>query len=159
FAKIRSCLNILSTEHVEYIHKTGSKMTTVIPGTNFVQFMYYLESLILQLFEKHNEYGPDILIYINNNLTNNQPLKEQFHVLLQTAYKLQHDAKYKNQPLLLGDHIHLSEEVETLDQLKVWARDDGAKETFEKAFTLVELKALIQAFQTDTVELKGRKKS
>ncbi|CAG8514605.1 5274_t:CDS:1 [Ambispora leptoticha] len=46
-----------------------------------------------------------------------------------------------------------------LDQLKIWTRGDGTKDTFEKVFTLAELKALIQAFQTESIELKGRKKS
>ncbi|CAG8856913.1 17051_t:CDS:1, partial [Gigaspora margarita] len=53
FMKISSCLNALSTENVEYEGNTHSKKTTIIPGTEFVQFMYYLESLVLQLFEKH----------------------------------------------------------------------------------------------------------
>ncbi|CAG8459097.1 2844_t:CDS:1, partial [Gigaspora margarita] len=71
FAKIKSYLDALSSEHVEYVHSTYSKTTTVIPGDDFIQFMYYLEFFILQLFEKHIEYGSDILIYINNNLVNN----------------------------------------------------------------------------------------
>src|SRR6185437_12270089 len=94
FIKMRSCLNALSTEHVEYEYNTCSKKTTIIPGVDFVQFMYYLESLVIQLFEKHTEYGPDILIYINNNLTNNQPLKEQFHTLLQKSYEHQYDTNH-----------------------------------------------------------------
>jgi len=100
FMKMRSCLNALSTENMEYKYNTRSKKTTITPGADFVQFMYYLESLVIQLFEKHTEYGPDILIYINNNLTNNQPLKEQFHTLLQKSYEHQYDTN------------HLSEEDE-----------------------------------------------
>ncbi|CAG8648571.1 24811_t:CDS:1, partial [Dentiscutata erythropus] len=60
-------------------------------------------SLVLQLFDKHIEYGPDILIYINNCVTNKQPLKEQFHTLLQKSYKLQ---CYTN------DENHLSGDTE-----------------------------------------------
>ncbi|CAG8689648.1 14116_t:CDS:2, partial [Racocetra persica] len=111
FTKIISCLNVLSFEDIEYVCDTRSKMTTIIPGADFIQFMYYLESLILQLFEKYIEYGPNILIYINNNLLSNQPLKEQFNNLLQIAYKIQSE----NQKLLsksIYDHIQLSKETE-----------------------------------------------
>ncbi|CAG8818849.1 7326_t:CDS:2, partial [Dentiscutata erythropus] len=108
FAKIKSCLDALSSEDVEYVYSTYSKTTTVITGNDFIQFMYYLESLILQLFEKHIEYGPDILIYINNNLVNNQPLKKQFNNLLQVAYELH----YKSLPEFTNDHIQLSKEAE-----------------------------------------------
>ncbi|CAG8808740.1 14973_t:CDS:2, partial [Racocetra persica] len=75
FAKIKSCLDALSSEH---------------------------------LFEKHIEYGPDILIYINNNLVNNQPLKKQFNNLLQVAYELH----YKSLPEFTNDYIQLSKEAE-----------------------------------------------
>lgn len=231
FAKIKLCLNVLSSEHVEYIYDTRSKTTTIIPGTNFTQFMYYLESLILQLFEKHIEYGPNILIYINNNLLGNQPLKEQFNGLLQIAYKLQYEDQELPSELIRGD-IQLTKETENylltrlinvymrsrqrswrrfmeyipekgssslrenvkamnadlkknateedkpkkkcvtfkkgmlpedldlaLCQLKIWARDNGAKSAFEKAFTLPDLKTLIQAFQNEPVKIKGKKKS
>ncbi|CAG8809440.1 46357_t:CDS:1, partial [Gigaspora margarita] len=46
-----------------------------------------------------------------------------------------------------------------LAQLKIWAHGDGAKNAFEKAFTLSELKILVQAFQAKPLELKGKKKS
>ncbi|CAG8807033.1 31140_t:CDS:2 [Gigaspora margarita] len=62
FMKIRLCLDALSTEN----------------------------SLVLQLFKKHIEYEPDVLIYINDCMTNNQPLKELFHTLLQKSYELQY---------------------------------------------------------------------
>ncbi|CAG8734769.1 11826_t:CDS:1, partial [Acaulospora morrowiae] len=68
--------------------------------------------------------------------------------------KKKNESKIKIKKGILPDDLGLA-----LDQLKVWAHDNGIKETFEKVFTLVELKALIQTFQTDTVELKGRKKS
>ncbi|CAG8709044.1 19451_t:CDS:2, partial [Dentiscutata erythropus] len=102
FAKIKLCLNALSSEQVEYIYDTRSKTTIVIPGADFIQFIYYLESLIHQLFEKHIEYGPDILIYINNNLVNNLPLKKQFSDLLHVAYEF-----YYN-----DNSIQLSKEAE-----------------------------------------------
>ncbi|CAG8636940.1 15848_t:CDS:10, partial [Dentiscutata erythropus] len=115
FAKIKSCLNVLSSEQVEYICDTRSKMTIVIPGADFIQFMYYLESLIFQLFEKHIEYGPDILIYINNNLVSNRPLKKQFNDLLQIAYEFYCNAEYKNKelfPEFIHNSIQLSQEAE-----------------------------------------------
>ncbi|CAG8833420.1 27031_t:CDS:2, partial [Racocetra persica] len=46
-------------------------------------------SLILQLFEKHIEYRPNILTYIDKNFVSNQPLKEQFNGLLRIAYEKQ----------------------------------------------------------------------
>ena len=81
--RIRSCLNILSTEHmIQYVRDTRSRITSVVAGDDFVRFMYYLESLILELFEKHTKYGPNVLVYIDNNLANNQPLKKKCHNLL-----------------------------------------------------------------------------
>ena len=50
FAQIRSCLNILSAERVEYMRDTT---TMVILGVDFIRIMHYLESLILQLFGKN----------------------------------------------------------------------------------------------------------
>ncbi|CAG8663040.1 12211_t:CDS:2, partial [Racocetra persica] len=82
FAKIESCLNVLSSE---------------------------------QLFEKHIEYGPDILIYIDNNLVSNQPLKKQFNDLLQIAYEFYYNAEYKNKelfPEFIHNSIQLSQEAE-----------------------------------------------
>ncbi|CAG8759308.1 16524_t:CDS:2 [Gigaspora margarita] len=82
FAKIKLCLNVLSSE---------------------------------QLFEKHIEYGPDILIYINNNLVNNQPLKKQFNDLLHIAYEFYYNIECKNKELLsefIYNSIQLSKEAE-----------------------------------------------
>ncbi|CAG8780053.1 21125_t:CDS:2, partial [Racocetra persica] len=181
FAKIKSCLNVLSSE---------------------------------QLFEKHIEYGPDILIYINNNLVSNQPLKKQFNDLLQIAYKFYRNAEYKNKklfPEFIHNSIQLSQEAKdyllvrlikiymqsrqwswrrfkeyipekgssclrenvktmgkemllenlelALGQLKIWARDNGAKSVFEKAFTLSDLTILVQAFQNKPLKIKEKKKS
>ncbi|CAG8532417.1 12719_t:CDS:2 [Cetraspora pellucida] len=107
-SKFQYIIDALSSEHVEYIYSTYSKTITVIPENDFIQFMYYLEFLILQLFEKHIKYEPDILIYINNNLVNNQPLKKQFNNLLQVAYKLH----YESLPEFTNNHIQLSKEAE-----------------------------------------------
>ena len=46
-----------------------------------------------------------------------------------------------------------------LGQLKIWAQNNGAKSAFEKAFTLSDLKILIQAFQNKPVKVKEKKKS
>ncbi|CAG8593277.1 5979_t:CDS:1, partial [Racocetra persica] len=110
FAKIKSYLNVLSSEQVEYIYETRSKTTTVIPGAEFIQFMYYLELLILQLFEKHIEYGPNILTYIDKNLVSNQPLKEQFNGLLRIVYE-------KQESLLEFTHNYIELSKETEDYL------------------------------------------
>ncbi|CAG8623164.1 19553_t:CDS:2, partial [Gigaspora margarita] len=151
FAKIKLCLNVLSSE---------------------------------QLFEKHIEYGPDILIYINNNLVNNQPLKKQFNDLLHIAYEFYYNIECKNKELLsefIYNSIQLSKEAEdylltmnidlkndtkkdakpktklvtfkkemlpenldlALGQLKIWAQNNEAKSAFEKVFTLSDLKILI----------------
>ncbi|CAG8828012.1 10626_t:CDS:2, partial [Gigaspora margarita] len=166
-----------------------------------------------QLFEKHIEYGPDILIYIDNNLVNNQLLKKQFNNLLYIAYEFYYNIECKNKELLLEfiyNSIQLSKEAEdyllacliktymqknvkvmnidlkndakkdtkpkmklitfkkemlpenldiALDELKIWAQNNGDKSAFEKAFTLSDLKILIQAFQNKPVKVKEKKKS
>ncbi|CAG8806588.1 31182_t:CDS:2, partial [Gigaspora margarita] len=159
FIKIRLCLDALSTKNVEYESNVRFKKTTIVPGIEFVQFMYYLKLLVLQLLNKHIKYGPDILIYINNCMMNNQPLKEQFHTLLQKSYELQSDnghgdnlrnifLKKAYQSFTFKKDMLLEDPSLALAQLKIWAHGDGAKNVFEKAFTLSELKTLVQAFQT-----------
>jgi len=74
--RIISCLNILALNNdidIQYVRDTRSRITSVVAGDDFVRFMYYLESLIL---EKHTKCGPKIIVYIDNNLANNQPLKK-----------------------------------------------------------------------------------
>jgi hypothetical protein len=44
-----------------------------------------MESLILLLFEKHKEFGPNILQYICNSLIGNLPLLKSFNTLLDFA--------------------------------------------------------------------------
>ena len=44
-----------------------------------------------------------------------------------------------------------------LAQLKIWAHCDGAKSAFEKAFTLSDLKTIVQAFQNKLLEIKAKK--
>jgi len=85
FAVMRLRLNALSTETVEYTRSTRAQRTNVIPGRDFMEFMYYFESVVLQLFEKHEEFGPNILRYIHKSLLNNVPLSRRFKTLLDGA--------------------------------------------------------------------------
>ncbi|RHZ79688.1 hypothetical protein Glove_142g18 [Diversispora epigaea] len=63
---------------VEYIQETKSQITNIIPKSEFIQYMIYLESLTLELFENHNKLGPNILQYVKNNLLSNSFLLEKF---------------------------------------------------------------------------------
>ncbi|CAG8593298.1 5980_t:CDS:2 [Racocetra persica] len=55
---------------------------------------------------------------------------------------------------MLPEDLHLA-----LGQLRIWAQGNGAKSAFEKVFTLSDLKILVQAFQNESVDIKGKKKS
>jgi hypothetical protein len=85
FSTMRNLLETLCTEKVEYIQETQSQTTQIIPGSEFKQFMYHLESLVIELFEKHNELGPNILRYIKNNLLSNSYLIQKFITILKTT--------------------------------------------------------------------------
>ena len=61
FDSICAHLKILNSEQVVYEKDVWSQTTNVIPGQKFLEFMYEMESLILLLFEKHEEFGPNIL--------------------------------------------------------------------------------------------------
>jgi len=54
----------------------------VISSQEFLEFMYKIESLILLLFEKYEEFEPNILQYIYNSLLDNLPLLQSFNILL-----------------------------------------------------------------------------
>ena len=90
FNSIRAHLEVLSSEKVVYERHIRSQTTNVIPGQEFLEFFYKIESLILLLFEKHNEYGPNILEYICNSLLCNLPLLRSFNMLLDIASSCQH---------------------------------------------------------------------
>ncbi|EXX62756.1 hypothetical protein RhiirA1_475457 [Rhizophagus irregularis] len=47
-----------------------------------------MESLVLLLFEKHKEFGPNILQYIHNSLLYNSPLLESFKTLFNISSQL-----------------------------------------------------------------------
>lgn len=64
FKAICAHLEILNSEQVVYEQDVRSQITNVIPGQEFLEFMYKMESLILLLFEKHKELGPNTLQYI-----------------------------------------------------------------------------------------------
>ena len=79
FESICVHLKILNSEQVVYEQDVRSQITNVIPGREFLEFMYKIESLVLLLFEKHKEFGPNILQYIHNSLLCNLPLLESFN--------------------------------------------------------------------------------
>ena len=82
-------LKILNSEQVVLYEKdVRSQTTNVIPGQEFLEFMYEMESLILLLFEKHEEFGSNILQYINNSLMCNSPLLESFNTLLNISSQM-----------------------------------------------------------------------
>ncbi|CAG8631690.1 7289_t:CDS:2 [Gigaspora margarita] len=128
FAKIKLCLNVLSSEQVEYICDTCSKTTTVIP-----------------------EYIPK---------KGSSSLRENVKAM---NIDLKNDTKKDANPktkLVIFKKEMLPENLDlALGQLKIWAQNNGAKSAFEKAFTLSDLKILIQAFQNKPVKVKEKKKS
>ncbi|PKK59735.1 hypothetical protein RhiirC2_794402 [Rhizophagus irregularis] len=68
FETICTHFKILNSEQVVYEQDVRSQTTNVIPEHEFLEFMYKMESLILLLFEKYKEFGPNILQYIHNSL-------------------------------------------------------------------------------------------
>jgi len=88
FEAIGTHLMILNSEQVVYEQDVRSQTTNIIPGQKFLEFMYRIESLVLLLFEKHREFGPNILQYIHNSLLCNSPLLENFNTLLDFSTKM-----------------------------------------------------------------------
>ena len=68
-----------------------------------------MESLILLLFEKHEEFGPNILQYIHNSLSNNLPLLQSFNSLFDFAGQQ-----------LLTCEIAITERQELKDDVRVF---------------------------------------
>ena len=60
----------------------------MIPGQKFLEFMYKIESLVLLLFEKHMELGPNILQYIHNSLLCNLLLLKDFNTLINISTQM-----------------------------------------------------------------------
>jgi len=73
-------LQNLQNDIYDLLH--GVKCMFVISSQEFLEFMYKIESLILLLFEKYEEFEPNILQYINNSLLDNLPLLQSFNILL-----------------------------------------------------------------------------
>ncbi|PKY61031.1 hypothetical protein RhiirA4_520757 [Rhizophagus irregularis] len=84
FQVMNTLLKAHCEEKVEYMPETKSQTTNIIPRPEFTQFMYYLESLIIELFEKHNELGPNILCYVKNSLLVNLSLNQMFITTLKS---------------------------------------------------------------------------
>ncbi|GBC17438.2 hypothetical protein GLOIN_2v1803661 [Rhizophagus irregularis DAOM 181602=DAOM 197198] len=82
FPIMHTLLGALCTEKVEYVAETKTRTTNIIPGPEFIRFMYYLESLVIELFKKYNELGPNILRYVKNSLLSNLPLNQNFITIL-----------------------------------------------------------------------------
>ncbi|RHZ88112.1 hypothetical protein Glove_26g52 [Diversispora epigaea] len=97
FEAICTHLMVLNSEQVVYEQDVRSQITNIIPGQEFLEFMYKMESLILLLFEKHEEFGPNILQYIHNSLLCNLSLIESFNTLIDTS----------SQILYTHDHINI----------------------------------------------------
>src|SRR5579859_3931921 len=78
FLVMHNLLKTLCVEKVKYMQETKSQIINIISGSEFLQFMYYLESLVIKLFEKYGELGSNILHYINNNFLTNLHLNQMF---------------------------------------------------------------------------------
>ncbi|PKK57898.1 hypothetical protein RhiirC2_720919 [Rhizophagus irregularis] len=85
FWVMHTLLESLCEEKVEYIIETRSQTTNIILGPEFTRFMYYLESLVINLFKKHNELGPNILHYVKNSLLSNSSLNQMFITILKSS--------------------------------------------------------------------------
>lgn len=130
FGIMRSLLNNLSSENIEYVHEIRSKTTNIIPGSEIMDFMYHFESVIVQLFEKHNELGPNILHYIRISLLNNLHLHEKFSFLLKFATHDNVNSENSEGKLLLSkeDHIFLFERIVSTymkSRQKTWRQYNG----------------------------------
>ena len=60
-----------------------------------------LKALVLNLFKKNVDYGPNILLYIESGILGNIPLRGQIHELLETAVKLG-----KNTPTIMEGEFY-----------------------------------------------------
>ncbi|RHZ78419.1 hypothetical protein Glove_165g67 [Diversispora epigaea] len=180
FEIICAYLKVLSLEQIIYKHDVHSQTTNVISGKDFLDFMYKMESLILLLFEKHEEFGPNILQYIHNNLLNNIPMFEFFNTLINISSRMLNSGIDKKQELdneirkFLYDRIisiyiksrqkswrrfhnlTLRKPKLGLIQLQIWAKLEGAEEEFSKMFLVSEFQWLIWAFE-DNAKNKRKK--
>ncbi|PKK59304.1 hypothetical protein RhiirC2_719907 [Rhizophagus irregularis] len=89
FCLMHTLLEALCKEKVEYVVETKLQITNIISGPEFTQFMHHLESLVIDLFEKHNELSPNILHYVKNSLLSNTPLNQMFITILKTSAEVE----------------------------------------------------------------------
>src|SRR5579859_4581425 len=90
--------------------------------------MYKIKSLIILLFEKHEEFGPNILQYIHNSLSTNLPLLQSFNSLIDFAEQqlLTHETTTSERQKLNNDvRIFLYERIISIymkSRQKSWRR-------------------------------------
>ncbi|PKC16275.1 hypothetical protein RhiirA5_477019 [Rhizophagus irregularis] len=162
FQVMHTLLKAHCEEKVEYMPETKSQITNIIPRPEFTQFMYYLESLIIELFEKHNELGPNILCYVKNSLLVNLSLNQMFITTLKsnniTGVELE-DEEFgfiyercvtiymKSRQKTWRD---VNNYIPEKEQLRVWAQLEGAEDSFSNFFLVSELLWIIWAFGIST---------
>ncbi|RHZ88001.1 hypothetical protein Glove_26g233 [Diversispora epigaea] len=95
FETICAHLKVLNSEQVIYKQDIRSQITNIIPGPDFLNFMYKLELLVLLLFEKHEKLDPNILTYIYDSLLCNLLLLESFI----TIFNISSQKLYTNDPM------------------------------------------------------------
>ncbi|CAG8811754.1 42478_t:CDS:2, partial [Gigaspora margarita] len=166
FNSICTHLEVLSSEKVVYKRYIRSQTTNVIPGQEFLEFFYKIESLILLLFKKYNEYGPNILEYICNSLLCNLPLLRSFNMLLDIAsrssslqenlkgmYNVTQTSPKIDKKLMLIKKTNIpTDPLLGLKQLQIWAQLDGAEKVFSRIFLVSELQWLLWAFGDSTTK-------
>jgi hypothetical protein len=118
-------LKVLSLEQVVYEKDIRSQTTNIIPGQDFLSFIYKVESLVLLLFELHEKLGPNILQYICNSLLNNIPILESFNNLLNISTSTLISENKEKQDLDDNDRNFLYEQIISIymrSRQKSWRR-------------------------------------
>ncbi|UZO08709.1 uncharacterized protein OCT59_028962 [Rhizophagus irregularis] len=170
FRVMHTLLESLCEEKVEYTIETRSQTTNIIPGPEFTQFMYYLESLVIDLFKKHNELGPNILHYVKNSLLSNSSLNQMFITILKSSTDVElgdeectaslreglktthsNNSATENKTSSLMKKANLpTNPIYALEQLRVWAQLEKSEDSFAKIFSVSELLWIIWAFGSST---------
>ncbi|RHZ60077.1 hypothetical protein Glove_359g27 [Diversispora epigaea] len=117
FEAICTHLMVLNSEKVIYDQGVRSQVTNIIPGPEFLKFMYKMESIILLLFEKYEEFGSNILLYIHNNLLCNLLLVESFYMLFNISNQIlvtNNTIDIEKYKLIDGDKEFLYERIITI---------------------------------------------
>ncbi|RIA84055.1 hypothetical protein C1645_832826 [Glomus cerebriforme] len=128
--------------------------TNIVPETEFIQFMYYLESLVIEFFKKCNELGPNILRYVMNSLFSNSPLNQMFITTLKSSMNDNVELENEEFGFIYERCITIymrsrqktwregnlpSNPAHALEQLKLWAQLEEAMDSFIKMFLVSEL--------------------